>query len=255
MLGFRLSCGPDPNVSSLASYPEPCASSLSRTLRILRVEFLQLGLRRLLGLRIVVSSVFVAVLRRAPHFQFQILRPSPRACFACGGTSSVVGPAARLVGVGDLIRAFGVGVGQHSRRGHNRNLRTHHSLRLTSGIGLSLSLITRVLGNSTRCADDDDEDELSLDLSGFRELVVMLVQVSGVACVSHDAVRSVPGTRVLPVSRATMKFLNVSLVPAFGLFSLPLRHSLSQQCARGLSLTYQPDPSVPRSVSFMESLS
>ena len=35
-------------------------------------------------------------------------------------------------------------------------------------------------------------------LSGFRELVVRLVQVSGVSCVSRDAVRLVQGPRRLP---------------------------------------------------------
>ena len=57
-------------------------------------------------------------------------------------------------------------------------------------------------------------------LSGFRELVVSLVQVSSASCVSHDAVRSVPDPRVLPASRATLMFQNVSSVPVFGLFSL-----------------------------------
>ena len=37
---------------------------------------------------------------------------------------------------------------QHNRRGHTRN--THYSLQLTSGTGLSLSLIIHVLRNSTR---------------------------------------------------------------------------------------------------------
>ena len=49
----------------------------------------------------------VEVLCRNLIYRFQL---SPRGCFACGGTSSVVGSAARLVGVDDLIRAFGVGV-------------------------------------------------------------------------------------------------------------------------------------------------
>ena len=71
--------------------------------------------------------------------------------------------------------------------------------------------------------------------------------------VSPDAVRWVPTPTALPVSRATMKFLNVSSVPAFGLFSLPLRHSLFRQCARGSSLTCH--PFVPRSVPFVKSLS
>ena len=91
------------------------------------------SLRRLLSLRIVnkrvqqFSSVFMAVCRRTlhgPHLQIpdiatpasftlrtSICELSPRGCFACGGTSSVVGSAAHLVGVDDLIRAFGVGVG------------------------------------------------------------------------------------------------------------------------------------------------
>ena len=63
--------------------------------------------------------------------------------------------------------------------------------------------------------------------------MVRLVQVSDVSCVSHDAVPLIPGPRVLPVSRATTKFLNASSVPVFGLFSLSLRHFLSPQCARG----------------------
>ena len=75
-------------------------------------------------------------------------------------------------------------------------------------------------------------------LSVSRVLAARLVQVSGVSCVSHDAVRLVPGPRALPVSRATMKCLNASSVPASGVFPSPLRHSLSQQSAPGLSLTY-----------------
>ena len=39
---------------------------------------------------------------------------------------------------------------QHNRCGHNKNICTHHSLRLTSGTGLILSLIIHVLRNSTR---------------------------------------------------------------------------------------------------------
>ena len=59
--------------------------------------------------------------------------------------------------------------------------------------------------------------------------------MSSVSFVSHDAVRSVPGPRVLPVSRATMMFLHVSSVPVFRLVSPPSRRFLSQRCARGLS--------------------
>ena len=82
--------------------------------------------------------------------------------------------------------------------------------------------------------------EKLLDLSsvGFSWTGVRLVQVSGVSCVSHAAVHMVGSSKAIPVSRETMRFLNVSSVPAFGLFSAPLRHSLSQHCARGLSLTY-----------------
>ena len=74
-------------------------------------------------------------------------------------------------------------------------------------------------------------------LSGSRKLVVRRVQISGVSCVSHDAVRLVPGPNALLVSRATMIVLSASSVPVFGLFSRPLRPSLSQPCPRGLSLT------------------
>ena len=93
------------------------------------------------------------------------------------------------------------------------------------------------------CVDDDDEDELSLELIDLSPVWFSWAggeagaRVSGVSCVSHDAVRLVPGPRVPLVSRATVVFLNVSSVPVFGLFSPPLLHSLSQQCARGLSLT------------------
>ena len=81
-------------------------------------------------------------------------------------------------------------------------------------------------------------DCLICRLSGFfRELVVGLVQLSGVACVSHDAVRSVPVPSVLLGSRARITFLHVSSVPVFGLFSPASRRSLFQRCARGLSET------------------
>ena len=80
-------------------------------------------------------------------------------------------------------------------------------------------------------------------LSVFRGLVVRLVQVPGVSCVSHDAVRLVPGPRALPVYRAAMKFLNVSLVAAFGLFSFQWHRSLFQQRARGSSLSHAVSPS------------
>ena len=40
-------------------------------------------------------------------------------------------------------------------------------------------------------------DCLICHLSGSRGLVVRLVQVSNVSCVSHDAVRLVPGPRAL----------------------------------------------------------
>ena len=112
---------PDVCVSSLASSREQRAGPRSRTLQILRVcrvlsvwpssplqpsRYQQEGpasLRHLRGRR---STL------RGPHPQFppiatpatvilpkSICEPSPRGCFACGSTSSVVGSAARLVGV------------------------------------------------------------------------------------------------------------------------------------------------------------
>ena len=47
------------------------------------------------------------------------------------------------------------------------------------------------------------------------------------------AVHLVPNTKNCPVFRATMQFLNVSSVPDFGLFSLPLRHFSSQTMCSG----------------------
>ena len=92
-------------------------------------EFFQLGLRRLLNLRMVnkkvqqLSNVFMAVDILCTVLIFNSrycdsshchtpnvhLRAFTRGCLACGGTSSVVGSAARLFGVDDLIRALGVG--------------------------------------------------------------------------------------------------------------------------------------------------
>ena len=60
--------------------------------------------------------------------------------------------------------------------------------------------------------------------------------MSGVSCVSHDVVRSVPGPNVLIIYRATM-ILHVSSVPVFGLFPLLSRPSFSQRSARGSTLT------------------
>ena len=80
-------------------------------------KFLQLGLRRLLSLRLVSkrvlsnysagssSSVPDIVTPATITLRTSICELSPR------GTSNVVGSAARLVGVDDLIRAFGVAVG------------------------------------------------------------------------------------------------------------------------------------------------
>ena len=170
-----------------------------------------------------------------------IREPSHRGCFACGGTSSIVGSAARLVGVVDLSWAFGVTVGNTVTAG---TFASHRCLPLTSRICLSLSSDIRVLRNSTELVVmmttrmNCHLNCLMCLLSGFRGLVVRLVQVLGVSCVSHDAVRLVPGPKALPVSRATMKFLNVSSVPAFRLLSPRLRHSLFRPCARRSSLTY-----------------
>ena len=126
---------------------------------------------------------------------------------------------------------------QRIRERHNRNI----PLFTSSGIGLSFEL------EHSRAAEFHSEVALMITkmncclnclisrLSVRHGLVVRLVQVSDVSCVFHDAVSSVSGPRVLLI----MKFLNVSSVPVFGLLSLPLRHSLSQQCARGSSLTCQ----------------
>ena len=82
-------------------------------------------------------------------------------------------------------------------------------------------------------------------LSGLRLLVMRVVQVSGASCVSHDAVRSVPSPKALLESRATVKFLNISSAPAFGLLSLSHRTLLCPNNVLGvLSMTYQPDPFV-----------
>ena len=178
-----------------------------------------------------------------PHVHFT------RGCFACGGTSSVVGSAARLVGVDDLIRAFGVGVGNTLDM---KNIRTHHSLRLTSRIGRSLSFTCCgiPLGD---CVDDDDEDDLSLGLLDLSSVGSSCT--GGKAGARVRAVHLVPNTRAFPVCRGTMKFLNGSSVPDFGLFSLPLRHFSSQQCARASSLTYLTRSFCPTQCPLMESRS
>ena len=153
-----------------------------------------------------------------------------------------MGSAARLVGV-DAELSFWSRRRQRSRRGHKRNICTHQSLLVDlwnwSELELEYSRAAEfrsglVLMTTMNC----HLNGLICPLSGFREQVVTLVRVSGVSCVSHDAVRLVLGPRALFVSRATMMFLNVSSVPTSGFFSLPLRHSLSQRCAPGSSMTY-----------------
>ena len=81
-------------------------------------------------------------------------------------------------------------------------------------------------------------------LSGLHGLVVRLVHVSGVSCFSHDAVRLVSGPRALLLSRAAMKFLNVSSFPVYGILSRSLGFvsDLPKQI-----------PFFPRSVSSVES--
>ena len=106
------------------------------------LEFLQLGLRRLLSLRIVnkrssnsprfswlskyssgsSSSVPDIVTPSIFIHRTSICELSPRGCFACGGTASAVGSAARLVGVDDQTRAFGLGVGNAVNTGTTETL-------------------------------------------------------------------------------------------------------------------------------------
>ena len=121
---------------------------------------------------------------------------------------------------------------QHSRRRHlQRTFRSHHRLRLASGIGLSFSF------DHSRTAEfhpvpvlmTTNEDELSFELPGLSSVGFSWasgkagVPVSSASCVSHDAVRLVSGHKELPVSRAITKFLNVSPVPAVGIvLALPL---------------------------------
>ena len=173
MLGIRPFCGPDPSVSSLASSREPRADPRSRTHTKLceSVELCQHSLRPFLSLRIVnktaqqVSNVFVTVevlfLRSSSSspdaatpaivmLRTSICEPSPSGCFACACTFN---------------RKFGCSLGQcsrpelsfqshrrqHNRRNHNKSIRLHNCLRLTSGIGLSASMNIGVLRDSTRC--------------------------------------------------------------------------------------------------------
>ena len=87
-------------------------------------------------------------------------------------------------------------------------------------------------------------------LSGFSVLVVRLVQVSGVSCVSHDAVRLVPGPNAVPLSRAPMKSLGSSLrigsrsplchsfVPTYVLGSLSLTCLTRSRCPPTQCLLY-----------------
>ena len=89
-------------------------------------------------------------------------------------------------------------------------------------------------------------------LSGSRELVVRQVQVLGVSCVSHDAVRWVPDPRVLLLPRPTMErfvvsSLRVVLAPITP-FSVPTR------CSGFVSDLPNQIPFVPRGVSLTESL-
>ena len=136
-----------------------------------------------------------------------ICEPSPPGCSACGGTSSVAGSAARLAG--STTRTFA----------------PHHFMLLTLGIGLRLSICVRdshsELAFMMTTRKNCHLNCLICRLSGFRDLVVRLVHVTRVSCVSHDAVRSVPGPRVLLVSRATILYLSVSPVPVFGFSIAP----------------------------------
>ena len=133
---------------------------------------------------------------------------------------------------------------QHSRRRHNRNIRPL----LVSAVDF-WNWSELELGHS-RAAEFHSKlvvmmttrmncrlNYLICHLSLFVDWWKGGCQVSGVSCVSHDGVRLEPSPRAHIVSRAKMEFLIVSSVPAFGLFSRTLRHSLSQPCALGLSVT------------------
>ena len=81
--------------------------------------------------------------------------------------------------------------------------------------------------------------------------------MSGVSCVSHDAVRSVPGPRALPASRATMELLNVFVGSSLRIVLAPIAPFIvPTMYVLGVyfCLTY-PNSLVPRCVSFMGSLS
>ena len=134
-------------------------------------KFLHLGFRRLLNLRIVnksvqqFSSAFVAVEVYSAGSSSSVPDIATSATITLRTPICEPSPP-RMLCLGKHVqcRGFGCSVGrcrrpelsfwsrrrQNSRCGHNRNIRTHHSLRLTSGIGLSLSLIIHMLRNSTR---------------------------------------------------------------------------------------------------------
>ena len=112
----RLFCGTDANVSSLASPREQLAGLQSHTLSTsfsLASTAFYVSALSTQGPAILLhhrdrrstpqaSSLPDTVTPATVIFRTSICESSPRGCFACGRTSSVIGSAARLVSVDDL---------------------------------------------------------------------------------------------------------------------------------------------------------
>ena len=142
----------------------------------------------------------VEVLCRVPD----MCEPSPRGCFACRGTSSVAGSAARLDGEVDLSSALSF---QSHRRQkcqcwHSKNIR-HPSLFAVGfwnwfGLGFEYSRAAEFHSELVLMMTTKKNCHLNClicHLFGFRELVVRQVQVSSLRCFLRLPRRGAFGTR------------------------------------------------------------